>query len=152
MAELSNLKRARKSHPESIVADYRTVASGGHGIECLVYRPLDVADNLPVVLFLHGGGGIMLSPEDFDATSRMLADQVRALVVVPRYRRAPEHPFPQPLNDCIAVYRWLSEHAADWGGQADRIAVTGDSAGGYLAAAVVQAGKEEQVSRAVSSK
>jgi len=73
----------------------------------------------------------------------MLADQVGALVVVVRYRRAPEHPFPQPLDDCIAVYRWLAESAVDWGGDSARIAVVGDSAGGYLAAAVAQDAKDE---------
>ncbi|WP_219893448.1 alpha/beta hydrolase [Aquisediminimonas profunda] len=114
------------------------VDCGDHAVDCLVYRPAHSGDSLPVVLFLHGGGGVMLSPEDFDATSRMLADQIGALVVVPRYRLAPEHPFPQPLDDCLAVHRWLAVNVGSWGGDPTRIAVTGDSAGGYLAAAVVQ--------------
>jgi acetyl esterase len=124
--------------PDSVSIDHRPVHVQDHEIECLVYRPKDAEPDLPVVLFLHGGGGIMLSPEDFDATSRMLAEQVGALVVVPRYRLAPEHPFPQPLDDCIEVYRWLVSNAAEWSGDAKRIAVVGDSAGGYLAAAVTQ--------------
>lgn len=124
--------------PNSVVAEQMSVHSGDHKIECLVYRPREEALALPVVLFLHGGGGVMLSPEDFDATSRMLAEQVGALVVVPRYRLAPEYPFPQPLDDCVDVYRWLLSNATDWGGDATRIAVAGDSAGGYLAAALSQ--------------
>lgn len=127
--------------PRSVTVEVQRVDNAGHAVECLVYRPADAGPELPVVIFYHGGGGIMLSPEDFDATSRMLADKVGALVVVPRYRRAPEYPFPQPLEDCISVHRWLSTHAAEWGGNCSAIAVVGDSAGGYLAAAVAQEAK-----------
>jgi len=124
--------------PKSISCEHRSIPNGHHLVECLVYTSASASDQLPVVLFLHGGGGVMLSPEDFDATNRMLAEQINAIVVAPRYRRAPEHPFPQPLDDCVAVHRWLAVNAREWGGNANRIAVVGDSAGGYLAAAVVQ--------------
>jgi acetyl esterase len=124
--------------PQSVSCQTLAIPNGDHQVECLVYSPQNATAALPVIMFIHGGGGVMLSPEDFDATSRMLADQVNAVVVVPRYRRAPEHPFPTPLEDCVAVHRWLISNAHTWGGDTDRIAVTGDSAGGYLAAAVVQ--------------
>ena len=126
--------------PASVTLSHHSVDSDSYGVDCLVYRPASArhGEDLPVILFFHGGGGIMLSPEDFDATSRLLAHQVGAVVVAPRYRLAPEHPFPQPLNDCIAVSRWLAGNAASWGGDSSRIAIVGDSAGGYLAAAVVQ--------------
>jgi acetyl esterase len=127
--------------PASVTLAQQSVDSGGHAVDCLVYHPANAGNDLPVILFLHGGGGVMLSPEDFDATSRLLAEQAGAVVVAPRYRRAPEHPFPQPLNDCIAVYTWLSGNAASWGGDSARIALVGDSAGGYLAAAVAQDAK-----------
>jgi acetyl esterase len=129
--------------PQSVGTDRRSVEVDSHAIECLIYRPENAPSALPVVLFLHGGGGVMLSPEDFDATSRMIAQQVGALVVVPRYRLAPENPFPRPLDDCVAVYRWLLANAAEWGGDDSRIAVVGDSAGGYLAAALTQDAKRD---------
>ncbi|MGL6042398.1 MAG: alpha/beta hydrolase [Sandaracinobacteroides sp.] len=124
--------------PDNVALAHRRISSGDHEIDCLVYAPEAAGLALPVILFLHGGGGIMLSPEDFDATSRLLALQAGAIVVAPRYRLAPEHPFPQPLDDCVAVYAWLTANAAAWGADPARIAVVGDSAGGYLAAAVAQ--------------
>jgi len=127
--------------PPNVDFVHRSIPAGDCEIDCLVYTPVGAESGLPVILFLHGGGGIMLSPEDFDATSRLLADQTGAVVVAPRYRLAPEHPFPQPLDDCGTVYRWLVANVAQWGGDPARIAVAGDSAGGYLAAAVVQDAK-----------
>ncbi|MEY4238048.1 MAG: hypothetical protein RL339_649 [Pseudomonadota bacterium] len=132
--------------PSGPVRITKEVMSDGRQIECLVYRPNEVEENLPVLVFYHGGGGIMLSPEDFDATSRMLAEHASCMVVVPRYRQAPENPFPAPIDDCLAVYAWLTKNASSWGGDASRIAVSGDSAGGYLAAAVAQDAKRNGLS------
>lgn len=127
--------------PVNVTMTIMQVTADERSIECLVYRRMDAQGDLPVLVFYHGGGGIMLSPEDFDATSRMLADEAACLVVVPRYRLAPEHPFPAPVDDCLTVYKWLSVNAGQWGGDPRRIAVSGDSAGGYLAAAVAQDAK-----------
>ncbi|QLC26508.1 alpha/beta hydrolase [Parasphingopyxis algicola] len=115
------------------------------GVDCLVYWPDADEAPLPVTLFCHGGGGVMLTPEDFDPTSRMLANQAQSVVVVPRYRQAPEHPFPAPLDDCFTVYRSLVEDSGQIDGDGSRIAVSGDSAGGYLAAAVAQDAKRQGV-------
>lgn len=127
--------------PPNVAMTSRELVFPGRAIDCLVYRPDSTRADLPVVLFLHGGGGVMLSPEDFDATSRMIASEAQCLVVVPRYRQAPEHPFPAPVDDCLAVYSWLVVNASQWGGHNDCVAVCGDSAGGYLAAAVAQDAK-----------
>lgn len=136
--------------PETVTLESKSVPAAAHEIECLVYRPHEAKERLACVLFYHGGGGIMLSPEDFDATSRMLADQVGAAVVVPRYRLAPENPFPAPLDDCVAVYRWIIEHGQDWNVDASRVAVCGDSAGGYLAAAVAQEARRHDLAMPVA--
>jgi acetyl esterase len=53
------------------------------------------------------------------------------------YRMAPEHPFPAPLDDCVAATKWLASHGAEIGFEADRIALAGDSAGGNLALATL---------------
>jgi acetyl esterase len=115
--------------------------TGPRPVECLIYTPRASDDVLPVLVFYHGGGCVTLSPEDFDATNRMLALHADCIVVVPRYHRAPENPFPGPLEDCFAVYKWVLENASSWGGDATRVAISGDSAGGYLAAAVAQEAK-----------
>lgn len=113
-------------------------------IELLVYSPRASTNPLPIAVFYHGGGCVTLSPEDFEATSSRLALQGDCIVVVPRFRQAPEHPFPAPLEDATAAYRWICANAASMGGDPARVAVAGDSAGGYLAAAVCLEVRAEQ--------
>jgi acetyl esterase len=90
----------------------------------------------PLLVFLHGGGMIYGDLDSHDATCRLLAERADARVLALDYRLAPEHPFPAGVEDCWAAYQWAAEHADDLGADPDRIAVGGDSAGGYLAAVV----------------
>jgi acetyl esterase/lipase len=85
------------------------------------------------VLYLHGGGYRMGSPGAYNAYAAALAAGAEATVVVPRYRLAPENPFPAGLRDAVAVYEEL-EYTTN-----GPIVVAGDSAGAGLAAAVVAA-------------
>jgi acetyl esterase len=59
------------------------------------------------------------------------------------YRRAPEAPFPEPLNDCYSALEWIAEYAASFGGDPSRLAVAGTSAGGNLSAAVAMKTRDE---------
>jgi len=102
----------------------------------VAYTPRAATELLPVLLYCHGGGCVTLSPEDFAATSTRLAVDADCIVIVPRFRQAPEHPFPAPLEDCFAAYEWLLLNAATFGGDMRRVVISGDSGGGYLAAAV----------------
>lgn len=89
---------------------------------------------LPVVLYFHGGGWVNGSLNTHDNISRKIARHGKVVVVAVDYRRAPEHPFPAPVEDCYAALQWASLHAADFGGDGTRLGVAGDSAGGNLAA------------------
>ena len=55
------------------------------------------------------------------------------------YRLAPEHPFPAPLEDCVAAVRWLAAQGRDWGIDPDRLVIAGDSAGANLSLATLLA-------------
>jgi acetyl esterase len=103
------------------------------GVPVRVYRPAP-DPNLPILVVFHGGGWVIGNVEQYDATARQLANASGAIVVSVEYRLSPEHPFPAPLDDCFAALQWAAAHAADIGGDATRIAVGGDSAGGNLAA------------------
>ena len=101
-----------------------------------IYRPRGLgARLLPTVAFFHGGGWVFGNRDSHDAVCRILAHQAGALVVSLDYRLAPEHKFPAAFDDCVAATRWLLAQAGELGGDAARVAVAGDSAGGNLAAA-----------------
>jgi acetyl esterase len=92
----------------------------------------------PVLVYLHGGGWVCGSPK----THRKLAHRFAEagyLVFNVDDRLAPEHPFPTPFDDCLAATRWAHREAARFGGDATRLAIGGDSAGGNLSAAVAAA-------------
>jgi acetyl esterase/lipase len=96
----------------------------------------------PAVLFFHGGGYIFGHIDLFDRpVSRYVsASGVPTLSV--EYRRAPEHPYPTPLEDAYAALRWLNEHASELGVDPERVGVMGDSAGGGMAAALTILARE----------
>ena len=88
----------------------------------------------PVLLYIHGGGWIAGSAR----THKKVAAELAArgyLTFNLDYRLAPEHQFPAGIDDCVFATNWISENAKRWNGDAKRMAVGGDSAGGNLAAA-----------------
>ena len=121
--------------PEPMFAvDDRSVPGPASPIPIRVYTPRHSQEPLPVLVWLHGGGHVVGSLESYDAVCRSLALQADCLVVSVAYRLAPEHKFPAGVDDSFAAVCWVGEHAAELGGDPDRIAVGGDSAGGNLAA------------------
>ncbi|HYB39943.1 MAG TPA: alpha/beta hydrolase [Mycobacterium sp.] len=105
------------------------------GIPVRIYwPPVTAHDDLPVVVFYHGGGWSIGDLDTHDPVARAHAVGAEAIVVSVDYRLAPEHPFPTGIDDCWAALQWVGEHAAELGGDPNRIAVAGDSAGGNIAA------------------
>jgi acetyl esterase/lipase len=98
------------------------------------------------VLWIHGGGFIVGSPQLEAFGTARLARDLEVITVSPEYRLAPEHPFPAALDDCMAALRWMRSNADELGIDPDRIAVMGASAGGGLSAAVAQRSYDEGIS------
>lgn len=93
------------------------------------------------LLYFHGGGYVTCSPRSHRALLSRLAIASRARVVAIDYSKAPEHPFPAAIDECVASYRELLAEGCDPG----RMALGGDSAGGGLALAVLQRLRNESV-------
>lgn len=109
---------------------------GADEVPVRVYSPAGVAESLPGLLFIHGGGFATGTLDSGDYLCSEVAAEVGAVVVSVDYRLAPEHPFPAGLEDCYAALRWFAASAADVGVDSSRIGVSGVSAGGGLAAAL----------------
>lgn len=116
------------------MADTRDLWVSGRGrrILCRVHRP-SMAPNLPVLVYFHGGGWVWGSIDTHDKLAREYAEAAGCAVVSVDYALSPEAQFPQPIEECAAVVRWIGAHGAEWGLDPTRIAVGGDSAGGNLA-------------------
>jgi acetyl esterase/lipase len=111
------------------------------GVRCRTFAP-DGEPARAVYLHFHGGGMILGDPEMMDASNLELARRHDVAVVSVDYRKAPVHPFPAGPDDGVAVAQWLLEHGADEYGT-DRLLVGGESAGGYMAAAVMRRIRDE---------
>ena len=107
-----------------------------------VYRPSEATD-LPVLMYLHGGGFAIGDLDFHDEYLRNLANAASVVIVSVHYRLAPEHPYPAGLDDCIDVWSWLQTGPAEVPGDVSRLGVGGDSAGGTLAFAVALRARDE---------
>jgi acetyl esterase/lipase len=117
------------------IADLPSAANGPPA-SLRVYRPVDITERSPLVLFMHGGGFVTGGLDAMQFLCAQVASTAPALVVSVSYPLAPEHPYPAALNTGYAALGWVSEHAGELGGDPNRLIVMGDSAGGNLAAAL----------------
>ncbi|MEV9641421.1 alpha/beta hydrolase [Mammaliicoccus sciuri] len=98
-----------------------------------IYTPVGQGP-FPLLMYYHGGGWVIGDLETSDAGCRLLAEQTGRVVVSVDYRLAPEYRFPVPVEDSYAALCWANDHASELNAIADDIVVSGDSAGGNLAA------------------
>jgi acetyl esterase/lipase len=126
---------AQPMPPDVKMSDHYATADDGAQIHMRWYTK-DGATPGPAVLFFHGGGYIFGHIDLFDGPVARYASGSGVSMLSVEYRRAPEHPFPTPVEDAYAALHWLHDHAAELGVDPDRIGVMGDSAGGGMAAAL----------------
>lgn len=109
-----------------------------------VYTPAALSPGpRPMVLALHGGGFALGSAKQGDWFNSRVAAGVGAVVVAPDYRLAPAHPFPAAVEDAWAALEWAAANDGEFGADASRLAVMGDSAGGNLAAVLAIRARDE---------
>ncbi|MBC2677965.1 alpha/beta hydrolase [Pseudomonas sp. MBT-2] len=132
----------RDSTPTALVPGVTTrditVPGAAGSLPATVYTP-EGTGPFPVVLYFHGGGWVFADRKVYDGGARGISKQANAVVVSVDYRRAPENKFPAAHEDALAAYRWLSKNAASLNGDAKRLALAGESAGGNLAVATAVA-------------
>ena len=125
--------------PEPGVRTESLSIEGPRGVVPLrAYRPAVQDPKAPVMVYGHFGGGVIGDLETSDVFCRILAAAAHCAVVSVDYRLAPEHRFPAGLEDMLAAYRWVRDHAERFGGRAGHAAVGGDSMGGNFAAVIAQ--------------
>lgn len=113
-------------------------------IRVRVFRPKNCTENLPVMLYIHGGGYISGIPEmSLDIIERFIETKP-CVVVAPDYRKALTKPFPAGFNDCYDVLLWANTNADKLGAYNDRFIIAGHSAGGGLTAAVTLKARDTQ--------
>lgn len=112
-------------------------------IRLRIYKPKK-KQNLPVLLYFHGGAFIYGTPEQYDFIFYQLALDVDLIIVSVDYRLAPEHPFPAAMEDGYDALLWLSESAAQIGGNKNKIIIGGSSAGATIAASVTHYARDKK--------
>ncbi|MGZ6141921.1 MAG: alpha/beta hydrolase, partial [Myxococcales bacterium] len=97
------------------MAEVRDLQVGGRrgGIPARLYVPRGAAAPSPGLLYLHGGGFVIGSLSTHDRLARELAERLAARVLSLDYALAPEHPYPQGLDDCVDAARWIPAHAGE---------------------------------------
>ena len=115
------------------------------GVKVRIYTPKVATGTLPVVVYYHGGGWVIANLDTYDASVRGLVEKTGAIFVSVAYRQAPELKFPTAHNDSFAAYQWVLRNAASFKGDAQNVAVVGESAGGNLAASVSMMARDRKV-------
>jgi acetyl esterase len=133
---LRALADARAAVPPPPVAEVKNIqVKGAAGpLNARVYR--NGREKSPTVVFFHGGGWVAGDLETHDRQARLLVIETGAVVISVDYRRPPETRFPGAFEDAFAATKDIVARVAEFGGDAKRIGVAGDSAGGNLAATV----------------
>lgn len=121
--------------PLVAVASVVSIAAGQGHVAISIVRPFGQRpDNLPALLYFHGGGWTLGNFTIYEPFCRKLANTTGCAIVWVDYRLAPENPFPAAYLDARGAYRWVSTNALTLGIDPTRIGVAGDGAGGNLAA------------------
>ncbi|MEA3537797.1 MAG: alpha/beta hydrolase [Pseudomonadota bacterium] len=129
------IRRTKPGPDLASTTDETVTARDGKPIPVRIYRP-KAPGPLPVLVYYHGGGWLFGNLEAVDRAMRRLADEAKVMIISTDYRLAPENPYPASWNDAEDAYYWALDNVARLNGDAARICVGGDSAGGNMSVVV----------------
>jgi len=132
--ERADAARAVWNEGGPVMAEQRDLTIPGpfRDVPCRLYKPVSATD-MPVWVYLHGGGFRIGNPLSNDRQMREIADKWGGAILSCDYVHVPEHRFPDPVDEVFAVVKWLAENAASLGIDSGRIAIGGASAGASVA-------------------
>ncbi|GAA4701611.1 alpha/beta hydrolase [Brevibacillus fulvus] len=125
------------------IEDRMIVVDDNAQIKIRIYTP-EGEGPFPLFVYYHGGGWVIGNLETADATCRQIANLTGSVVVSVDYRLAPEYKYPIPVRDSYEALKWVEQNAASLNGNAHKIAVGGDSAGGNLAAVAAMIARDQK--------
>lgn len=138
-------QQGKSAAPEPVAkVEDRMIAGAAGQIPARIYWPGGTGP-FPVVLYIHGGGWVIATIDTYDASARALTNAANAAVVSIEYRKGPENKFPAAHDDSFAAYKWVLANARSINGDAARVAVAGESAGGNLACSVAIMARDQKV-------
>ena len=118
---------------ESLESKYvESSYTNGVKIPIHIYKPKECPKSAPIVVFIHGGGFVVGNTKMYEPIITYIADKTKSIVIGVDYRKAPENKFPAGVYDCLDAVRYIHSGAISFGGDPQRLAVVGDSAGGNL--------------------
>lgn len=130
-------QRYHAPRPAGVTVETIEIAGPNGKCRAVLYRPPqsdDRAGGLPIVVYFHGGGWMLGSPESHDLPVARMCAGAGVAVLSLDYSLSPEHVFPDALMDCLAAVNWVAREGRSKGLDPERLIVAGDSAGGNLAA------------------
>ncbi|MGG5317095.1 alpha/beta hydrolase [Enterococcus sp. AZ072] len=116
----------------------------GSQLRICIYRSKQVSENIPGIVWLHGGGYSMGIPELDERTYEALIAANPCVIVAPDYRRSVDAPYPAAIDDCYLALKWLKENGESLGCRLDQLMVGGNSAGGGLTVALTMLARDKQ--------
>lgn len=110
-----------------------------------IYTPQAGTAPYPVIVYYHGGGFVIADINVYGGSTQGLCEQTGAIVISVEYPKGPEHKFPMAHTVAFDAYEWVLKNAASFKGDASKIAVVGESAGGNLAANVSIMARDKKI-------
>lgn len=134
-------KDIKNMNPEGLlpaVGSFQTIKITADSLPLHIYKPVGLKPNSPIVIYYHGGGFLFPYISDSHRMARKYANAFQTIVVGVDYRVTPKYPFPTAINDSYNTFKWIIENGKTLGGNPEKIAVIGESAGGNISTVVAQ--------------